>query len=308
MQRILGGSKELVNRQIRVVTKVRSAALVLCGVVCTFAGPAMGVRAQEGESGYTREKIRRYFQSQAEAYEIQLDDAKQPLQLRNRPVMNWQNTERAQVQGALYAWFEGGRPAVIGSIFTYAYRDQVRSKHELISLSEAPLRAQLAGVAVWSPRSSGVQWHEISDAGEPGSSGARRLTQMRAIARKFSGKLTQPDGKTTKLKLLPQPLIRYQAADQHIIDGAIFSLAIATDPEVFLLIEAYEQDGTGIWRYSPVRSHFWQVSLSTGEREVWNAPLEQSLQSAVANQFPEVAKPYFTFRPPTPLPPAEELQ
>jgi len=257
---------------------------------------------------YTPEELHRHFQNEAESYEILAKGATKPFELKPKPLMHWQNTVRQQEQGAMYVWFDGELPAVLASIFTYEYGGTVYCKHECISISEKPFSAKLGNTPVWAPKTAGASWKSIDDAGQPADSLPRRLTQMRSIARHFSGKVTNPEGEATKLELLPQPLIRFQAPQQNVIDGAIFSLAVVTDPELLVMIEAFKEKEKIEWRYCALRSHHWQVDLARNDAPVWTAPLKFELQSAVFNQAPNASEPYFSFKPPVAIPAPEQLR
>jgi len=45
---------------------------------------------------------------------------------------------------------------------------------------------------------------------------------MKALVRDFSAKMVDEAGQQSDLRLIPQPLIRYQPKDQPTIDGALF--------------------------------------------------------------------------------------
>jgi hypothetical protein len=256
---------------------------------------------------YTADQLHRHFQNAADAYVIR--SGKTRLKLRDQPLMHWQNTVRQQEQGALYLWAKQGRPQVLGSIFTYEFDGQVHCRHEMISLAETPLTAELDSTPVWSPKQAGVNWILCDTVAPPTESAARRMTQMRAIARQLSGTLKLAERNTANLTLIPQPLVRYQAPDAGVIDGAIFSMAVVTDPEIFLLVEAQKSDGgPAAWHFAAARSHFHQLELRRGGQIVWQAPDVAELANTRFGQFPWANRPYFIFFPPQPLPAPEELR
>ncbi len=58
------------------------------------------------------------------------------------------------------------------------------------------------------------------------------------------------------------------------MDGAIFTFANGTNPELFLLIEARRQgDGPAKWSYAAARFARSELFLKLGSRDVWAAPL-----------------------------------
>ncbi len=259
------------------------------------------------QTKYTAEQLQRHFQSVAGSYELVADGSK--LNFRTQPLMYWRNPERQQDQGALYVWDRDGRPAVLASIFTYEYKGEVKCRHEAISLSDTPVTGKLDSQVVWSPTKPGLQWNELGDDPSVAETDSRRLFQMRSIARQFSGTLHSPNRQPAKLTLLPQPLVRYQAAKAGVIDGAIFSFAIGTDPELLLVLEA-RADAAGEPKYyfAAARSHYHELKLERGGVHVWSAPADMALETTQAGQSPYLKQPFFVFTPHRPLPPPQQLE
>lgn len=275
----------------------------LFAILLVVAAPA----SAQDSSRYQPEELHRHFQKVAESYVIRAGNIR--LKLRDQPLMHWQNTVRQQEQGALYMWSKQGRPQVLGSIFTFQNGDEVLCRHEMISLAESPLRAELNSSPVWTPNQAGVKWIAFDSVPPPTESAARRMTQMRSIAREFSGTLQIKEGIPANLTLIPQPLVRYQAPEAGVIDGAIFSMAVVTDPEIFLLVEAKESGGgPAAWYYAAARSHFEELQLRRNKQIVWQAANVGELANTRAGQFPWVNRPYFIFFPPQPLPAPEALR
>jgi hypothetical protein len=152
-----------------------------------------------------------------------------------------------------------------------------------------------------------MDWRPIENPVTPAATANRRLIEMRAIAKQFSGQLKIPNVQPSQLIFLPQPLHRYQATEHGIIDGAIFSLAVGTDPEILLVIEAKGTEGKTSYRYTPLRSHYHELELKRDGVVVWRAPMEIALESTSANDRPYCDQPFFVLTPFTPLPAPEEL-
>lgn len=276
--------------------------------VLAFVLIAIAQRNVHSQSpSYTPEDLRKHFQNMAQAYDMR--SGRTQLKLREQPLMHWQNTVRKQERGALYVWEKNGRPQVLCSIFTFEHEGEVQCRHEMISIADTPLTSQLDSVTVWTPSQAGVNWNRCEGVSAPAESAARRLIQMRAIARQFSGRLNIPDHQPANLQLIPQPLIRYQAPEQSVIDGAVFSMAVGTDPEILLVFEARSSaDGASAWHYAAARSHFHELQLKREDQVVWTAPIVSELENTRAGQLPWASQPYFIFFPPKPLPAPEELR
>src|SRR5262245_59686035 len=91
-------------------------------------------------------KVVEKFKAEAGEYDMRLDSRpKDKLILRKEPLLRWDNPARTGEDGALFVWTLDGRPEVIGTIFTYRYKDVLPRKHEFHSLATGPLTANFHG-------------------------------------------------------------------------------------------------------------------------------------------------------------------
>ncbi len=252
---------------------------------------------------YTAEMLQKFFRTEAITYDIAIANSNKRLDMQEQPLINWQNPEKILNQGSLYIWMEGTRPAVIVSVFSFVVKDQARRKHEAISLSPHSLVAKLDGDVVWSPEPADLEGVHVAEDLEIGSSESRRLIQLRTIARDVSGNHYSQEGVKRELRLMPQPLIRYQSEQDGIIDGALFALSIGTDPEIVFQVEARKEGSNNRWYVVPFRSNFDKLDLSYRGKQIWAAPLVPELMYSKALQMPFAAKAFFVFYPKNPLPP-----
>ncbi len=98
---------------------------------------------------------------------------------------------------------------------------------------------------------------------------------MRTLARRFTA--TCYNSKTdepTILRLLPQPLYRFEDAKAGVLDGALFAFVVSNDPELFLLLEAARDGGKGAaaWRFSLTRMSSLRETVRLDDKEVWSVP------------------------------------
>ncbi len=196
---------------------------------------------------------------------------KDKLTLHEEPLLHWGNPARTGEDGAVFVWMLDGRPEVIGSVFTYRLPNAIRRKHEFHSLAAGPLTADYRGQRVWAPATGGVTFQPIAGAPEPAGTPRQRMTQMKALGRDFSAKMQDEEGKQSTLRLISQPLIRYEPKNSSTIDGALFSFSLGTDPEVILLLEARTEKGMTAWHYACARYHYIDLKVSYKDKEVWHA-------------------------------------
>lgn len=215
-----------------------------------------------------------YYARQAAAYEFFLDpDRKQRLELRPQPLLTWTNADN--YLGNVFVWTLDGRPEVIGCIGSQQKADgQCAVFHELHSLCPDVIQPVSFGEGkrVWRP-AQGIELRDVEGAPAPADSEPRRLTQMRNLAREFTGWMPQ-DGDTTELRLLTQPIFRHQSPQQGVQDGAIFALVWkGTDPDILLLLEAREVGGRPRWQYAFARFNWHELWVKRSGQEVWRVAM-----------------------------------
>src|SRR5688500_17507491 len=71
------------------------------------------------------------FKAEAAEYVVRLAGRPtEKLVLENEAALRWDNPARTGEDGALFIWTLGGRPEVVGTIFTYRLGDKINRKHE----------------------------------------------------------------------------------------------------------------------------------------------------------------------------------
>lgn len=208
------------------------------------------------------------------AFALETDD-RQKLELRREPVMRF-TAGPNDFQGEVYVWTDRGVGAVVGCVWTGEIVNQRRRIfHEFHSLSSQPLVSGSGGATKWHSEEPGLKHEPIPDAPAPAENEARRLTQMRNLAREFSADMTK-EGVKGELRLLPQPLYRYKPTnkDSQVVDGGLFAYVWAggpLDPEVFLVIEARREGSRASWQFAPARFTNREATVKHKGREVWRA-------------------------------------
>ncbi len=209
------------------------------------------------------------------------NDRQDELQLESKSVLRWTNPGSGRVYGDLYFWTAHGRPEVVMSIFK-AWDPPNGFHAEMHSLSLETMEADRNGKTIWAPSQPGITLRDVPSAPQPADSAVRRLSQMRTLALEFEAVLTDKrrndSGERQSLRLLTQPLHRYQSSDSDAdwIDGAVFGFVMGTDPEAFVLLEARRSGETTKWQYGLARMNNDAMVVTHNRREVWRIERQES--------------------------------
>jgi hypothetical protein len=100
---------------------------------------------------------------------------------------------------------------------------------------------------------------------------------MRALAHEFSASTKDRNDRLWELRLLTQPLYRYQSTDPDVLDGGVFAFVTSagTDPEAVLVVEARKppDGGDPIWHYAVGRFTDLALSVRRNGKVVFDVPL-----------------------------------
>lgn len=207
----------------------------------------------------------------AKEYRLFFADAdRTELELKPDPVLRWSNPSVGSIHGGVFIWTHQGRPAAVASIFKwFTPRDEMR--FEVQSLSTQPLVGRLGSEDAWKSSRAGIEFKPVPGAPAPAATTAARLIQMRTISSEFSTEQTDRDDESKRqMRLLTQPVFRYESKPQKVTDGAMFAFVHGTDPEVLLLLEAQETDRGGLeWRFALARMNSTAFSVKFKDTEVW---------------------------------------
>jgi hypothetical protein len=101
---------------------------------------------------------------------------------------------------------------------------------------------------------------------------------MRTIGRNFTARTVSSKDERTELRLLTQPLYRYESTDPDVTDGAMFAFvcSVGTDPELFLLLESRATKEGPRWHYALARFSHMNLFVNYKKHEVWQAVRDKS--------------------------------
>ena len=186
------------------------------------------------------------------------------------PVLRYGDSTRKNDEGSLWIWQTGGRPIAIAGIEFYPSRPKGPSwLYEIASLSSERISVQRGDDLAWTAKEPGAKWQPIADADPPADKPVRRLAQMKELSRRFTVHERTPTEGRIELRALTSPLYRYGDAASDVLDGAIFSFANGTNPEVLLMLEAHKTKDAAAWRYALAQMTGAEVFVLRDGEQVW---------------------------------------
>lgn len=273
-------------------------------LVTMLASRALAEDAPAAEQKSAAKALQRLYQADAETYHFYADQARQqPFKFVSKPVMHWASPN--DWSGDVFVWTQQGRPAVVGCMLSGPGNNARAFYHEFHALTLKPLPQQPLGPGrTWSLDRPAIELQLLKDAPAVADSPAARLAQMRSLAREFTVTM-QADDKPWELRLLSQPIFRYDAseaepAERAWLDGALFTYVwtTGTDAEVLLILEARRMDGEFRWHYAPARLTNREALMKHRDAQVWQVPAHAETGAAIT-------RPYSTFYSRTVSVPAE---
>ncbi len=201
-----------------------------------------------------------------------IDDRGASFRLQPEPIFRFTNPVGSSVDGAIFFWLgENDRPEA--AVQVSLSRLDGRWFQEFVSLSTVPLIAESsdAALADWTP-GSGVELKPVPGAPKPAETAEQRLRQMRALVEDFAAQDNFQDQSWQRLRLLPKPLARYGKPGTNLLDGALFSFVLGTDPEVYVMLEARPGQDGAEWQYAFAPMSTYALKGSWKGQEVWSLP------------------------------------
>jgi hypothetical protein len=209
-----------------------------------------------------------FYQSAVKHYKVTRVADQQVLNFDERAVLNWASID--DYHGAVFTWTENGRPAAVGTIFSFPARDgkQRLAVHEFASFAESEVRIDRPGTEWIAP---GLKIERLPGAPTPPNNASLIKLQCRRLAKDFSAHMNRR-GERWDLRLLPTPLIDYQQTSEQVLGGGLFAfVGYSTDPEILLLLEARKTEDGPVWYYNAVRFSDKSLYLHFKDKPLWES-------------------------------------
>jgi hypothetical protein len=216
------------------------------------------------------------------------------IPLIDKPLERFADTARSSKSGTLWAWGKTGRPAAFLELW---HNTEETIAWYSITLTGNRVSATFPTIAAWKPDKVQVEPVAIPGAPVPDANQAVRLRQIKDLSRRFTAhEFWDPDNSRFELRLMVQPVHRYQDAKGGLVDGAAFVFAHGTNPELILLIEAIgPSPEKARWHYGVARTGSAEFHVEIDGKEVWKRDRTPNISGS-----PNEA--YWLFRGPVALP------
>ena len=239
----------------------------------------LGAGARAGQSG-DEEKDQfaaaaSYLQVAVEGMHVRLEGGANPEahRLQPTPLLKYSDPARGYLAAGLWRLGKAGRPKGFVSAEYWAPNtdnpsDQPFVSFEFIPLSDQPF--ELAGRRAelkWTWDGSGTRPIVLPEAPAPAASPRQRLVQMRNIVRRLDVKEIYRENPIA-LRLMTQPVDRYEDRERGIVDGAAFLFAHGTNPEILVLLECTNQR----WQLCILRMSWAESFVELDGREIVRFP------------------------------------
>ncbi len=187
-----------------------------------------------------------------------------------QPVLRYSDSTRKNPEASLWIWGASGRPTALMALEYYENGPQGTAwLYEIASLSTERIAARREGMLEWAAKEPGLKLATLADAPAPEVKDRIRLSQMKKLCGRFAVHENSVIGGRIELRPLASPLYRYDDERAGVLDGAIFSFANGTNPEVLLVLEAHTMGSVREWKYGLVQMAGAEVFVALDGKEVW---------------------------------------
>jgi hypothetical protein len=192
-----------------------------------------------------------------------------------KPLLYYGDPTRENDRGSVWGWGEKGRPVALIELYQNV-NNRTKWVYALCNTSGGKLRASRGGESWWRENESASELKDVPNAPVPGADGPQRQRQLKQLAGKFTGhQFWDPNNSRFELRRLDRPLHTYRDEEAGILDGALYTLANGTNPEILLFVEARtdpKDASKRVWQFTVGRLAHAELHLAFDEKEVFEAP------------------------------------
>jgi hypothetical protein len=233
-----------------------------------------------GPKDENAEARQNYILKAMKKYEVILDeDENKRATLNDKVLLRWSNPLGDVDDGLMSVYSTGpnARPAMIAHLYFHGPALNGLEMQEFADIHPGKVELRRGTREIWSPASRYSKFRELPDAPKPSDNAALRLSQIKKMADRFQivdgFRETNREPTPHVLRMLSRPTCRYGSPEQEILDGALFTFVVSTDPEACLLIEIHRgKDDVARWQYMVVPMTIFSLDARLDGQSVWTKP------------------------------------
>lgn len=255
--------------------------------------PAVG--AEPGDSApkdeFAKDRLK-YMLSALGKYDVVLDgDRDKKSVLDPKVVMRWSNPVGDVVDGLLtiYTPGPGARPAMIAHFHLHGRVLNGLEMHEFADVHPGKVELFRGPRRIWSPQERYCKFEPLSAAPEPSPKAPLRLAQIKSMAQRFEVidgfRAPNSEPQPQPLRMMARPTYRYGQEDGELVDGALFTYVLGTDPEACLSIEIHRSGKTYTWEYAFFPMTIYSLDAKLDGKSVWKKPEAMVFNNPIAPHY-----------------------
>ena len=218
------------------------------------------------------------MQALAKQTQVTLIDGEKKIdtELVRQPVLRYTDPVRGILDGGLWVWTHAGRPVAFQKVEDHKWPDTGKRDwtYCVTTFAEQSVHAKWSDTREYKSKQVARRFQVLSDEPMPGTTARVRAQQLRNVARQFSATcITDPrTNNKAEMRLLPRPIVEYDAPDDRVLGGAVFGLgAFGPNPELLLVIELRRTESDRAeWHFAAGRITTGGIQLRWQGKEVWS--------------------------------------
>jgi hypothetical protein len=261
------------------------AGLMIAALPGGFAAPADPPNKEPEKQPEPDEEYRRAAERVVSEIDLEIRTGDQWTKVKRieKPLLYYGDATRENDRGSVWGWGDVGRPVALLELFQNA-NDRKNWVYTICNTSGGKVRAKRGGDPWWRENESASELKDVPGAAAPAADAPQRQRQLKQLAQKFTGhQFWDPNNSRHELRRLERPLHTYRDEDGGVLEGALYTLANGTNPEIMLFVEARvnpKDKSKPVWQYTVGRLSHAELHLEYGGKEVFSSPRGDMLSGA----------------------------
>jgi hypothetical protein len=180
-------------------------------------------------------------------------------------VLRASDPTRDEIDGAVWLWLDGKRPAAALCLLSYPTG---KWNYEHVALCDEALAVTGRRTWSWRPKPAARPWTRLPDPVPP--TARAQQSALRGIARRLEATESRR-GETFALRLLDRPIYTYADPDRGIVQGGLFAMSYGTNPELLVQVEARTEGDKPHWQIAFARLSAAELIVRQSDKEIWRA-------------------------------------